>query len=163
VTFGKGRQSPRCTVKGQSGISLGQGFQESSDTHLLEALQAYLIRAWQQQGGLCYPWRSPPGSPSLQLHTPPLQFPAVFFTHLTSQPAPPHTWGHEAKEQGVAVGSPVSPGCSHTCVAGTVTGASAAGAVAPGLCTSRAHASSPTSQGMTTTAADLESFVPGDT
>lgn len=34
-----------------------KGFQESSDTHLLEALQAYLIHIWQQQGGLCYPWR----------------------------------------------------------------------------------------------------------
>lgn len=58
MTFGKGQQSPRHTVKGQSGISIGKGFQESSDTHLLEALQAYLMHAWQQQGGLCYPWRS---------------------------------------------------------------------------------------------------------
>lgn len=51
------QQSPTFTIKGQSGISRGKGFQESSDTHLLEALQAYLIQVWQQQGGLCYPWR----------------------------------------------------------------------------------------------------------
>lgn len=50
MTLVKGQQSPRHTVTGQSGISIEKDPQESPDTHLLQVLQAYLIRAWQQQG-----------------------------------------------------------------------------------------------------------------
>lgn len=114
MTFGKGQQRPRCTVRGQSGISRGKGFQESSDTHLLEALQAYLIQVWQQQGGLCYPWRFSSalhGSRSviLVLGNFQLYFSATWPPRLLS---PPCAWGHKAKEQGVPVGSSVFSGGS---------------------------------------------------
>lgn len=61
----------------------------------------------------------PASPPWLQLHTPPLQFPAVVFSCLTSQPAPPCTSGHEDKEQEISVGSSVSTECTHTRPAGT--------------------------------------------
>lgn len=162
MTFGKGQQSPRYTDKGQSGISRGKGFQESSNTHLLESLQAYLIQVWQQQGGLCYPWRF-----SSALHDSrsvillgnfQLYFSATWPPRLLT---PPCAWSHSGSQWGALcpLGAHIpqyhellvlwdvhlQPRCVSKCQQ-----------------VNHARVSSPMSQGMTPSTAQLELFDPND-
>lgn len=93
-------KKPQTYYQRTKGIFIRKGFQESSGTHLLEVLQEYLIQAWQQQGELCYPWKSFSvlnGSSSVHpLCNFPLKFSAASLPrllHLAHRV-------HKAKEQG---------------------------------------------------------------